>query len=216
MHTILTHFQLDSIFHSVFGGIGMLPEHNQSFGRSVQQRKKQVLRKPVSIPAQRLSPVYRPAEGVGRFLGRRLRLGGKRGTAVIPSIVIRCVRFKIIPGPRLLPTDCAKTPIEPRRANPQTHRLRMLKIAKGGRRQSRAIRVRRNCLWHRPMWPSENMAVPHASKNPRHLRPHKSQVRRQDGSGRSFGSRCPRVRNRNDVCAFEIHDVSEIRAEEHL
>jgi hypothetical protein len=39
IHTILTHFCLDSISHSGFGGIEMLPERNQSFRKSVHLRR---------------------------------------------------------------------------------------------------------------------------------------------------------------------------------
>jgi hypothetical protein len=58
MRTILTHFHLDSIFHSGFDGIAMLPERNQSYEKAGHQRGTQELRKPLSIPARRLSPPF--------------------------------------------------------------------------------------------------------------------------------------------------------------
>jgi hypothetical protein len=46
MHTILTHFHLDSIFHYVFNAIAMLPKRNQSLGRFSHQRKTGEFLKP--------------------------------------------------------------------------------------------------------------------------------------------------------------------------
>ena len=58
MHTILTHFHLDSISHSGFGAIAMLPKRNQSLGRSSRQRKAGEFLKQLSITAVRLPHLF--------------------------------------------------------------------------------------------------------------------------------------------------------------
>ena len=58
MHTILTHFHLDSISHSGFDAIAMLPECNQSLGRFSHQQKTGETLKQLSITAGRLPHLF--------------------------------------------------------------------------------------------------------------------------------------------------------------
>ena len=149
MHAILTHFHLDSISHSGFDAIAMLPECNQSLGRFSRQLKTGESLEHLSISARRLYSAFtaQPQCSIG-----------------------------FIPGPRSPSTDCGKTRSAPRLRIPQTHRLRMLKTAESEHRQSLAIRVLRNCLWPHLKWPSEKMAAYRCPKNSRLHRPRKSQV----------------------------------------